>query len=265
MQKNYPKRKIGVVTFNNEVSIIGDGTQPALVIAGDKLQDYDQLIQIGENSAAAHLKNQIEKTRKPLEQKLMALEETGPTALGPAVLTAISLASKGSLGSTVILCTDGLANVGLGAFDDIKNEEDALKADEFYERVGQYAKTKGVTVNIVSIEGEECNIDTISKVSELTGGDVQRVAPRDLIENFSNILSLPVLATNVQIKVKLHKGLEFRNEDAANLSEDKTILARDLGNVNEGSELTFEYKLKDIKELVKMEDLDLTLITSFPF
>ena len=195
----------------------------------------------------------------------MALEETGPTALGPAVLTAISLASKGSLGSTVILCTDGLANVGLGAFDDIKNEEDALKADEFYERVGQYAKTKGVTVNIVSIEGEECNIDTISKVSELTGGDVQRVAPRDLIENFSNILSLPVLATNVQIKVKLHKGLEFRNEDAANLSEDKTILARDLGNVNEGSELTFEYKLKDIKELVKMEDLDLTLITSFPF
>jgi hypothetical protein len=26
MQKNYPERKIGLVTFNNEVSIIGDAT-----------------------------------------------------------------------------------------------------------------------------------------------------------------------------------------------------------------------------------------------
>lgn len=63
--------------------------------------------------------------------------------------------------------------------------------------MGQYAKSKGVTVNIVSIEGEECNIDTLSYISELTGGNVQRVAPKDLIENFSNILSLPTLATNV--------------------------------------------------------------------
>ena len=63
--------------------------------------------------------------------------------------------------------------------------------------MGQYAKSKGLTVNIVSIEGEECNIDTISKISEITGGEVQRVKPADLIENFSNILSLPVLATNV--------------------------------------------------------------------
>jgi hypothetical protein len=45
-------------------------------------------------------------------------------------------------------------------------------------------------------------------------------------------LSLPTIATNVQLKVKLHKGLEFRNEDVLNLSEDKTILARELGNVN---------------------------------
>lgn len=43
-------------------------------------------------------------------------------------------------------------------------------------------------VNLVSIKGEECNIDTLSKISEITGGDVQRVDPMDLIENFSNIL-----------------------------------------------------------------------------
>jgi len=63
----------------------------------------------------------------------MSVEETGPTALGPALATAISMASSGNPGSMVVLCTDGLANVGLGAFDEIKNEDDSKKADEFYE------------------------------------------------------------------------------------------------------------------------------------
>jgi hypothetical protein len=49
----------------------------------------------------------------------MALEETGPTALGPALLTSIAMAADGKPGSSVVLCTDGLANVGLGGFDDI--------------------------------------------------------------------------------------------------------------------------------------------------
>ena len=89
--------------------------------------------------------------------------------------------------------------------------------------------------------------------------------PKDLIDNFSNILSAKVIATKVQMKVKLHKGLEFRNELPQNLSSDKTIMSRDLGNVTEDTEVTFEYKLKSIKELVKMVDIDLTKIKSLPF
>jgi len=127
----------------------------------------------------------------------MALEETGPTALGPAVITAIALAGEGAPGSTVIVCTDGLANVGLGSFDGATTEEQEKKISELYEIIGQYAQTKGVTVNIISIEGEECNIDIISKISELTGGEVQRLSPKDLIANFTNILNLPTIATNV--------------------------------------------------------------------
>jgi Mg-chelatase subunit ChlD len=64
----------------------------------------------------------IKETQSTLSKKLMALEENGPTALGPALLTSISLATQGSPGSTVILCTDGLANIGLGRFDEIVNE-----------------------------------------------------------------------------------------------------------------------------------------------
>lgn len=56
----------------------------------------------------------------------------------------------------------------------------------------------------------------------------------------------------------MHKGLEFRNEDPLFLSQDKSLMVRQQGNVTEETEITFEYRLKAIKELVKMEDIDLT-------
>lgn len=71
---------------------------------------------------------------------MLGLEETGPTALGPAVLTAIAMAGEGAPGSSVIVCTDGLANVGLGNFDDVFSEEESKRIDEIYERMGEYAK-----------------------------------------------------------------------------------------------------------------------------
>jgi len=51
----------------------------------------------------------------------MGIEETGPTALGPAVLTSVALAAEGQAGSTVVICTDGLSNTGLGSYDEAKN------------------------------------------------------------------------------------------------------------------------------------------------
>jgi len=69
-----------------------------------------------------------------------------------------------------------------------------------------------------------------------------------------------VIATNVITKIKLHKGLEFRNENPDLLSEDKSRMVKDLGNVTEETEITFEYRLKAIRELVKMSDIDLTKI-----
>jgi hypothetical protein len=46
------------------------------------------------------------------------LEETGPTALGPGLLSAIAMAAEGGQGSQVVLCTDGLANIGIGSLED---------------------------------------------------------------------------------------------------------------------------------------------------
>ena len=175
------------------------------------------------------------------------------------------MAAEGSAGSTVVICTDGLANIGLGAWDECRTEADTNAAQSFYERVGQIASTAGVTINIVSIEGDECNLDSLSGLAEATGGKVERVNPTTLTQDFANMLSLPVMATNVEAKVKLHKGLQFRNELPQDLSEDRSLLARRFGNTTAETVFTFEYGMKPISQLLEMEDLDMTKITHFPF
>ena len=59
------------------------------------------------------------------------------------MLTAVSLASMGSPGSQVIVCTDGEATLGIGSYDDTA----------VYKKIGEFAKEKGVTVHIVTFKG----------------------------------------------------------------------------------------------------------------
>jgi hypothetical protein len=54
--------------------------------------------------------------------------------LGPGLIAAIEVAGKG-VGSVVVLCTDGLANVGVGTLDPLTEE-----SVKFYEELGQIAK-----------------------------------------------------------------------------------------------------------------------------
>ena len=76
------------------------------------------------------------------------------------------MAAEGSAGSSVVICTDGLANIGLGAWDECRTEAETQAAQQFYERVGQIASAAGVTISIISLEGEECNIDALSSLAE---------------------------------------------------------------------------------------------------
>ena len=72
-----------------------------------------------------------------------SLEEGGQTALGPALLVAVAMACQVQ-GSKVIICTDGMANVGLGCLD-IGDSDDVVydNASVFYTQVGQMAVDKG--------------------------------------------------------------------------------------------------------------------------
>ncbi len=56
----------------------------------------------------------IKSTYDHLIKRFEEARADGQTALGPALYASILLAGRGE-GNTVILCTDGLANLGLGS------------------------------------------------------------------------------------------------------------------------------------------------------
>jgi len=47
MSNGASSRKLGIVAFNNEVTVYGDGAADPQSIAGDKLEDYDYLLANG--------------------------------------------------------------------------------------------------------------------------------------------------------------------------------------------------------------------------
>lgn len=242
----YPHRKLGLVAFNSDVMIVGDGMTEPYILAGDRLSSFESCVDIGAN-LASKLSHDVSETKARLSDKVWALSEGGATALGPALLASIALASHGKAGSKVIICTDGIANVGVGSINDPKDSGELNRAREFYSKAGLLAKEKGVSVSVITIEGEECSIERLSEVASFTGGEVVRVNPLQITNEFANILAKPVIATHVSAVVKMHRGLRFRNEEADLL--DPSTLRKELGNVNEDTEFTFEYSVRPLEEL----------------
>lgn len=159
-----------------------------------------------------------------LYKSVDSLQKRGRTALGPALLTAIAIASKGGPGSVVTLCTDGISNIGLGAQPKYAKKQAGsekgakMEFDDFYDQVTDYAKKTGVLVNIISIIGEDCDLETLGTVCDSTGGTVDRMKADAMKQALGNVMNAKIIATQVNIKVKIHQGLKFENEDAHDLT-----------------------------------------------
>jgi hypothetical protein len=81
ISKAQPQKKVGMIVFNNEVTWLGDGSITPLVVAGDKLQQWDTLVQLAQQCDVKNLLP-VAKSKEVLIQKLLQLEEGGATALG---------------------------------------------------------------------------------------------------------------------------------------------------------------------------------------
>ncbi|XP_022293240.2 circularly permutated Ras protein 1-like isoform X1 [Crassostrea virginica] len=232
MIKQHPNRRVALITFNSEVTIIGDGSQTPVTVAGDKLTNADDLRAKG---SEIPMPGAISASRGTLGDKLFGLEEGGTTALGPALLIAATMAGNHP-GSKVIICTDGKANVGVGRLDE---EESMEKEAAFYENIGKDAIEKGVAVSVISIKGTDCKLVHLGKIADMTGGQVNIVDPLKLTQEFSTILADQIIATNVVATCHLHRKLFFFYEET---EESKVV--RNIGNVTASTEVTFEYGVR---------------------
>lgn len=244
-----PRVKVGLITFSNDVTIIGDGSEEPVIVTGDKLHSWDELQKIG---SAYTVKKSIKKVKDNLLGKLWDLEEGGATALGPALQLGIGIAGSRP-GSSVILCTDGLANIGLGSL-----EGKETQFTPYYTELAEQAKLKGVSVSVISLIGSECSLENLSNVTEQTGGSVKRVDPIELTGELSCLADLPILGYTTMAMFLLHRGLRFKNEmDDEN--ENRNWVVKDLGNVRADTEITVAYSFRS------KEEYDLTNIEQIPF
>jgi len=247
--KEHPKKRIAIVTFNNDVNIYLPGNIKQ-VITGDKLDQYDFLINSG-NALANLLQIPIENSHEELTKIVLGLEENGATALGPALLTSISIAGN-SRGSSVILCTDGIANIGVGSLENYVPDDNSPAA-LFYQKVSDDALQKGVAVSILSIKGTTASLEYIAKVSADTRGINHIVDPLKLTKSFNFILQNTIIATDVSATMFLNKALTFRHEK--NVIDNGFKAVREVGNVTAESTITFEYFPQDKQVLKEAKEL----------
>lgn len=237
---NSPSVRVCLITFSDEVQLLGDGKQEVVVVSGDKLSAFETLKDIG---STFRVSRTVKEAKKDLLDCLWGLEETGQTALGPALQLSIACASNCG-GSTVILCTDGLANKGVGQLEDVKSE---VEAKLFYTECGEQAMLYGLTVNVISLIGAECRLEAISGVTETSRGTIERVAATQLQKELSALVDKPVIATGTMAMVCLPDLLHFKGEFADEL-ERRNWLVKDLGTVHTGDECTFSYGFRPGKE-----------------
>jgi len=180
-------------------------------------------LECGESLITQSLKDNFEK----LEAALSAISPGGGTALGPGLLSALTLAMQGKRGSKIILCTDGLSNVGLGC---LENSSKLKEAQEFYQRVGDLAVGKGVSISIITVQGQACKVDALAPLTDRTAGQILRVNPADL--DLKALGSNGLIATDVKVRGIIHEGLAFKNERAEHLHNNNSILFKDIGPVS---------------------------------
>ncbi|XP_070190102.1 circularly permutated Ras protein 1-like isoform X2 [Littorina saxatilis] len=236
MAREFPHRRVGLVTFSYEVNVIGDSTEEEVVVSGEKLTDQDALTKVGSELPCPKA---IKETRSSLGEKVFGLEEGGSTALGPALIIALSMASKHP-GSKVIICTDGKSNEGVGKVENVTAADP--DPDDFYEGVAKTANDKGVSISVVTIKGTDCKLIHLGKLADSTGGQVNIVDPLKLTEEFSNVLADRIIATSVVATFILHRGLYIGKEENEASKEKRVV-----GNVRADHEISFEYGMRKIK------------------
>ncbi|XP_069547559.1 circularly permutated Ras protein 1-like isoform X1 [Brachyistius frenatus] len=233
LSEEQPDVRVGLITFNYQVTMHGYENFTSHSLSGAELIDSNYL---KEAAGSFSSPPPLSQTKDYLQRQVMGLSANGTTALGPASLLAITMASRAP-GSKVIICTDGKANTDLGNLEVEDNDAHTLLSSTiFYQEMGEYAANQGVTVSVLSIEGTDCRLDELGRLADRTGGKVVIASPSRLHSEFEQIIQNRTIATQCTVTLLLPKSLHMRGErEAAHKG------TREVGNVDPNTEITFQF------------------------
>jgi len=224
-----------VVSFGSTVAVGLDGGRTHEVSNHRLLGDEGALLAAGEA-----LRPQLrENAAEAAKARVAALRTQGQTALGPALLLALGVAQPGD---RVVLLTDGVANCGCGAMRD--------RPEEFYERAGHLAKSRGVAVSVVTVEGEDAALAHLGTCADLSGGDVDVVSPLSLAEAAQQMSARRTLAAGARLEVAVPAGFA-------------PVAPLDVGTVHGKTDATVELRVDDPAKFTTAKAVELRVRLSY--
>jgi len=218
LRHEHPNRRVCLVTFGSDFDVF-NGTEHKRG-TGVILSDWDAIVKFTDD---IQVDQPVSAIFDALAEEVIYLQDRGCTALGPALLASITIASR-KRGSYVVLCTDGMANQGIGSLENVRFNKDDTEKSEIellYDKFGETAKDAGVTVSVIGIKGAECRMENLGAVADATGGSVDLAEPGNL--DFSGTIEEPILASRVSVIVRVDPAFIFENGTNA--------LAAEVGNV----------------------------------
>jgi len=196
LRRAQPDCPIVIVPFSATVSILTE--QRSLTLDGRAVNSsLSELLEKGARFAAQS--PPAAENASALIDKIWKLRPTGATALGPALAVGVGLCPRGG---KVVVCTDGLANQGIG-----RVTQGISVSLPFYSEVGACAVDRGVCVSVVTIEGEECAMEHLGTTADATGGEVEIVDPASLKGKVTSIVERRALATEASASVRASGGV----------------------------------------------------------
>ncbi|KAH9488443.1 hypothetical protein Btru_062830, partial [Bulinus truncatus] len=212
--KKDPKRRVGLVMFQSDVTFYGMDRSSRNISFG--LEDIDFLY--GEGALYSNIKP-LETMGQNIISVMINASPDGRTALGPAILVALGMASN-SRGSKIIICTDGMANVGVGQIG-------SIDCHAFYQHVIQMAKMETVTISINSFD--DCQLSVLESMARETAGTVRRISPTDLFIHIEEDVNRKVIATNAELKIVVPQEMYVREFGSKDKSQ--SVMTLKVGNI----------------------------------
>lgn len=236
LRKKQPECVAVVITFGANVCVHIDGGHTSTV-AWQAHEIEEDLLAKGQQLAASCVQP-IAEAAERLNATVAALRPSGNTALGPALAVGVGLASCRP-GSKLVLCTDGMANNGVGA---IKNRNETIP---FYGNIGRRAAEEGTCISIVTMEGEDCSMENLGICADLTSGQVAMVDLQELSVQVSAMLANSTLATSLLVIV-IAGSADLLDSDATSLHKGNAcVSSRRLRNVSARSDITLDLKASE--------------------